>query len=456
MQLATGRTQGGFGRSLAAIAGFGLVVRVVYLEVFASHLQTGLDTIWYQLQSATLASGVGYVDPGRFFGAKPAAVATAFRPPLYPVFLAGVSKIFDGSTRTFQLAGCLAGVATIVLVGFLGRRVGGSTVGLVAAALASLYPVFLGIDTAVMSETLYVPLVAGCVLAAYRLVDRPSVPRAIVVGGTVAAAILTRGDAVLLVVLVLVPAAMLASAPPPRRALLAATSICTCALVVTPWMVRNEREVGVGTVATLQSGTALAGANCADTYSGRSLGSWSFACTQRPGDEALSERRLNEELRRDGKEYMLHHLARVPVVVSARVLRQWALFDPVGQARLDAIESRNVRWQLASWLAYLPVGALALYGFVLLRRRRVLVAPMLGVVVAVTLSGAAVYGGQRLRSSVEPMLVVAAAVAIVSLAGGRRPTQVSRPEARWPRRSRRALTDQAAAADRRAEGRAPT
>src|SRR4051812_27855113 len=114
-------TRDAFGRSLAAIATFGLVVRVVFLNAFATHVHSGLDTIWYQLQAANVASGVGYVDPGKLFSARSVAVATAFRPPLYPVFLAAVSKVFNGSTHTLQLAGCIAGVVTIVLIGHLGQ-----------------------------------------------------------------------------------------------------------------------------------------------------------------------------------------------------------------------------------------------------------------------------------------------------------------------------------------------
>src|SRR4051812_34909960 len=84
-----------FRTSLAAISGFGLVVRVTYVELFSSHINIGLDSIWYQLESATIASGAGFVDPSRFFGER-VSVATAYRPPLYPAFLAGTSRLFDG------------------------------------------------------------------------------------------------------------------------------------------------------------------------------------------------------------------------------------------------------------------------------------------------------------------------------------------------------------------------
>ena len=79
------------------------------------------------------------------------------------------------------------------------------------------------------------------------------------------------------------------------------------------------------------------------------------------------------------------------------------------------------------WLLLgIPVAALAVYGFLLLRRRHVQILPMGGIVLAVTVSAALVYGGQRFRTAAEPVLVVAAAVAVVHLvAAARRGVAIS-------------------------------
>ena len=388
-------------------------MRVLYVEWFSSHIHTGLDSIWYQLVAATLRSGDGYIDPGKFFSDEHRAVATAFRPPAYPAFLTATSRLFDGSTHTFQIAGCVAGVVTIVLIAFLGRRVGGTTVGLIAAAIASIYPVFLAIDAAVMSETVYVPLVTGAVLAAYAAIDRPTLPRWIVLGGLTGAAILTRADGLIVAPLLIVPSAWLVrEVALPRRALLASTAIAACLLAVTPWVIRNHHQLDTTSIATLQTGTALAGANCPATYYGDRIGSWSFECTQRPRQDTRTETAVNDELIRDARTYALDHVERLAIVAPARVLRLWGLTDPVDQARLDAIESRNERWQLVSWLAYLPVAGLAIYGFLLLRKRNVQVIPLIAVIAGVTASAALIYGAPRFRASAEPVLMVAAAVAV--------------------------------------------
>src|SRR3954452_11453090 len=99
------------------------------------------------------------------------------------------------------------GAALVLLVGLLGRRVGDERVGLLAAGIAALYPLLVALDGAVRSESLYAPLIAGLLLATYRLVDRPSARRAVAVGGLIGLAALTRSDALLLGVLLLVAAA---------------------------------------------------------------------------------------------------------------------------------------------------------------------------------------------------------------------------------------------------------
>ena len=72
-----------------------------------------------------------------------------------------------------RLAGALFGAGTIVVVALIARRLAGDRAGLLAGALAAAYPVLVAADGALMSESLLGLLVAGSLLAAYRLRDRP-------------------------------------------------------------------------------------------------------------------------------------------------------------------------------------------------------------------------------------------------------------------------------------------
>jgi hypothetical protein len=179
-------------------------------------------------------------------------------------------------------------------------------------------------------------------------------------------------------------------------------------------LIRNQAQLGSPTLTTLDAGTAIAGTNCATTYYGPLLGSWDHACT-RPDATGVDEVTLTDELERDGLSYASHHLTRVPVVVAARVARQWGVWSPVDESRLESVESRDTGWQVLTWVIFVPSALLAAYGLVVLRRRGVRIQPLVCVVVAVTLSAALTYGKQRLRIAAEPVVLIGAAVALVEL-----------------------------------------
>jgi 4-amino-4-deoxy-L-arabinose transferase-like glycosyltransferase len=432
-----------FGRALAVIAAAGLVLRIAYVRWFSSHIQFGLDALWYELVAGTVAAGHGYVDPAHFYGHEQ-LVATAFRPPGYPFVLAAVAKVVDGSQRNFQYAGCLLGVATIVFIGLLARRLAGDTVGLLAAGLAAVYPAFLAIDASVMSESLYLPLVVVFLLLVYAALDRPSVSLWIAVGAVAGLCALTRGDALVLAPVVVVPALWsLRTRLPRRRVLFGLVALGAGIVVVAPWLIRNQRELGSPTIATLDAGSAVAGTNCPSTYGGTLLGSWDPACA-RTDVPNVSETDLTRDLERDGARYAAHHLGRAPLVVVARVARQWGAWNPVSEARLEAVESRNATWQLLTWAVYVPCACLCVYGLVLLRRRRVRIQPLVCVLIAVTVSAALTYGKQRLRVAAEPVILVGAAVALVDLASRfSRRRQPSAPQRSRDRSTSDPVTDDA-------------
>jgi 4-amino-4-deoxy-L-arabinose transferase-like glycosyltransferase len=303
------------------------------------------------------------------------------------------------------------GAGTIVLTGLLGRRVAGRAVGLGAAAIAACYPLLIVADGALMSETVYAPLVAGALLAAYRLVDRPSVTRAIGLGVLVGLAALTRAEALLLLLLLVGPVAWLARERR-LRSLAVATVAALC--VVAPWTVRNwttfDRPVPIST----NDGVTLAGANCPETYYGDAIGDFRTACIG-PGPRRGDEADAAALYRRRARSYASDHAGRVPVVVAARLGRLWGVYRPAQLGR-DAQNRRLAVQRIGILLSY-PLIVLAVVGALALRRRgrplRILLAPIL----LVTITCALTYGGIRLRAAAEvPLVVLAAAGAPVAWA----------------------------------------
>src|SRR5919204_6173517 len=107
--------------------------------------------------------------------------------------------------------------------------------------MAAIYPILIVADGSLLSESLYGVFIAGSLLLAYRLMDKPTNGRALALGACVGAAALTREEALLLVLLLLIPLAgwprrWFVRRVPPR---VVAVAVLGTALVVVPWVVRN-------------------------------------------------------------------------------------------------------------------------------------------------------------------------------------------------------------------------
>jgi 4-amino-4-deoxy-L-arabinose transferase-like glycosyltransferase len=391
-----------FARRLAAIAAAGLAARLVYVLVVTPDLRGYGDASFYHELGNLLADGHGFVEPG-------SGVPTALHPPLFPLLLAAASKLGVDSYQAQRVVVCLVGAATVLAAGLVARRAAGDRAGLLAAALAAIAPVLISADGAVMSETLLGLLVALATLAAYALVERPSLPRAALLGALVGAAALTRGEAILLLVLLVLPVAL--RLPRARLATLA-TAAVACLVVLAPWTIRNlstfDRPVPIST----NEGNLIAGANCPSTYYGRDTGSWDIRCVPR-GRAGEDESRAAARYRRAGLDYAGDHAGRIPVVLLARLGRTFELYQPVRQARHGV--GRATRMEIAGGIGFLLLVPLAVYGALALRRRRGPLAPLLapvGLALAATLVG---YGVPRFRHPADVAVVILAGIAIDAL-----------------------------------------
>jgi 4-amino-4-deoxy-L-arabinose transferase-like glycosyltransferase len=388
-----------FAIRLAAIAGVGLAIRLVYaLAVFGSRDPRG-DGREFHLLANVLATSGRYLQPFLYLY-RDRAIPTTEKPPLYPAVLAIPSALGLDSVEAHRVLSCLFGGAAVVLIGLLGRRVSGPRVGLIAAVIGAVYPALWMLDASLRSESLYLPLVALVLLLAYGLRDRPGWRRAALLGGAIGLAALTRSEALLLVPLLL----------PWRRPKLAAVVVAGCFVVVAPWLVRNWITFDQPTAISTNEGGLLAGANCNAAYYTPLIGTW--ACFPK-NDPAwgTNEAVISGHLRRRALDYVSNHTGRVPAVVGVRVLRVWDVWKPRSSAIYEAsIADRHVDAQRAAMVALYLLAPFAIGGAVVLRRRgeplRILLVP----IVFVTLVAALSYGSTRFRVAAEPAIVVLAAV----------------------------------------------
>ena len=397
---------------LAGIVAVGVVLRAIYLFAIARHV-VGIGDWWfYHWQAQSIAQGHGFIEPWVLLGTgqyRPSAI----HPPLYPLVLSGFYELGVHSTLAQRSLGLGFGAITMVLLGLLGRRVGGTKLGLLAAAVYAVYPVMIAVDGNLMSETLYGALIAGTLLAAVGVLDHPTWRRSALLGALIALAALTRTEALFFLPFLVVPVAWRARPSWRGRGALCGAALVACVVVLAPWTIRNEAVFGRFVLISTNDATVIAGANCDKTYHGTNIGGWDITC-------AAKITKTNEAAqaaiwRQEGITYAKNHLSRLPLVVLMRELRVWDLWQPRHQAKAF---SEGVQIDVAQLgvAAYYVLMLLAIPGLLLLRRRaRPLLIVLLSPAVVVIVSTAIGYGVPRLRHSFEIPLTVLAAAGIVSI-----------------------------------------
>jgi 4-amino-4-deoxy-L-arabinose transferase-like glycosyltransferase len=413
------RSRARFGWVLAAIALAGLVLRVLYVELVDVRL--GADAIWYALQAGTIKGGHGYVDPAAFYSGR-GAIATANFPPLWPATLALVGKLGPDGTHDYRLVGSVLGAGTVALTGWTGRRVAGDTAALGAAAVVALSPLAIAADGSLMAETLFTLLVTAAVLASYLVIERPDARRFALLGLLLGAAALTRGDGLVVApVLVAVTAWRARPASGRRLAIGVLTAVVVLGAVLVQWGVRSSERLGTVVVVATNGGSLLEGANCGPAYGGEGIGSWEPRCLRETRRAGRTEAEWSRAATRAGLDYARDHAGRLAaLVVPARVLRGWGVWEPTAGARSEAVESRRYGWQLLGWGAGLALLAAAALGARELLRRRVEIGPLLAVVGAVTLVLAGSWGNSRFRVVADPALAILASGLVVRVLSARR------------------------------------
>jgi 4-amino-4-deoxy-L-arabinose transferase-like glycosyltransferase len=385
-------------------------VRVAYLISKWNQALLLNDSLYYSIQAQQLTRGELFRE---LFVDEPGAE----HGPLTPIVLAPVSWM--GNPVPWQRSVMtLFGLATVILLGRIGWRLGGRRVAQVATAIAALYPnLWLG-DALVMSES--VALVFVCLTLVVALSPpAESWQRLALIGVLVALAALARSEIALLTPGLMVMAwrgwfGALSMHRVGRAAVVGAAALVT----VSPWVGANLVRFDEPVLMTTNEGGVLYGANCPVTYSGPLTGTWTLLCYDEalvPEDADPSER--NALQRRAGLSYMRNNLERLPIVVVARLARTFDLWGFESLVAFDVGEERPRAGVWAGIVAFwmlLPLAALGIRR-VTRRVRWILLLPWVAVIVTTIVF----YGAHRIRSTAEPSLVLLAALTVGGWFGDR-------------------------------------
>ena len=399
-----------FRLGLGGIAAGALLLRIVYVLTLARRNPTGGDPYYYHVQANLLADGRGYSEPFTWV-THHKLIPTAIHPPLVSTVLGFASLLGGRSFFTHKMVACVAGTATVIVIGLIVRRLAGVRAGLIAAGLAAVYPNLWVLDGILMPETFFALAIAVVILLAYRWHNAPGVGTSIALGVAIGLAALTRGEALLLLGLLVVPLLVVARGLGGGRLLvLFATILAAFAVTVAPWQIRNAVRFSKPVAISTNGDELLTYANCDKTYHGAFLGFWRFDCQKaKPaGDESERAKFWRDQ----GFDYARDHAGRLPVVLAARVGRVWDFFRPWQNVSFATLDGRDGRVQRAALYVYWATIPFAIAGAFALRRRGATIIPLVAQIALVTVTAMYAYGATRFRIPGEVALIMLAAVGV--------------------------------------------
>jgi 4-amino-4-deoxy-L-arabinose transferase-like glycosyltransferase len=407
---------------LALVMLAGLLVRLVLLWRFADvGLAVHDERDYDQLAVSILERGEFGFSPGEL---------TSIRPPLYPVFLAGVYSVFGAQNyQAVRAVQIVLSLATTGMVYLLARRLYDQHVALAAAAIHCLYPSLIGATNLVLTETLFTLLVCAFLILVQRHVQAPSRWTLAAAGVVLGLAALTRS-----VLWLFPPFALLvliATGPEKRltqRFASAAALLVGFAITLAPWTIRNTQLQQTFVTVDVMGGRNVMMGNYEFTPAYRPWAAieitgeraWhSMLARQSGGLAGKTQGQIDKLAMQQAFAYMLAHPGQTTLRSAAKLFHFWQL-----ERELVAGAKQGIWGQFSTpavvLLAAVVMGAYALtmllgvFGAVLVPPRSAAMHTLLLVLVAfVTALHCVAFAHSRYHLPLVPIVIVYAAAAFV-------------------------------------------
>jgi hypothetical protein len=346
--------------------------------------------------------------------------------PGAPLFYAGVYYLTGGVHEDLARAAvAVLGALMILFVYLIGRRLAGPIVGVVAAALAAIYPTFIDNNEQFVSEPIAAFTLAAAVLGILWARD-PGRPiwAWIVPGLFLGATALTRPEYLIFVAILGLLVLVVAARDRGIRLGFASAALFAAAfaLVLAPWTVRNLIVLDRFVPVTTGGGKALFVA----TYlpgKGRQLPTKRklierFTGKKNVTDQEVAKTQMKDLLDRVAEKYPNLERDAALAKIGRENFRKYVREQPVAYARMVATKMWNV-WRRGSgptmrgggWIAFhYAVLALGLVGLAVLAVRRRWEALVIGLLIAgITLLGGLLLAVPRRNVPLMPLVFALAA-----------------------------------------------
>ena len=225
---------------ILAAAAVGLAARLAFGLLYWVDKPLTHDEREYLALARSVAAGRGFTYPP---GHETGTAQQFGRAPGYPLFLAAVGVPDQDVASTpvrVKVAQAFVGAAVVWLIGLIAGRALGSRGGIVAAAMAALYPPLVWMCAYVLSETLFSLAALGTALVLDLAMQLARTHRGGGAGTVVAGLLAGTATLVRPVMLFFLPLALLWMLRRRRPALAIAFLVAALAVVL-PWTARNYR-----------------------------------------------------------------------------------------------------------------------------------------------------------------------------------------------------------------------
>jgi 4-amino-4-deoxy-L-arabinose transferase-like glycosyltransferase len=384
---------------LSYVLALGVRLGIAELHGLNSPFPPPSDEQTYYLRAQNLAQGKGYVQPGHDGVLRP----TAYQVPGAPLIMAASIRAFGNEPRSIRLAAVLISSLSAALMILFALEMSSFAVATAAGVVCAVYPSWVFFSASGFTEPYFVPFLIAALWLSTLAMRRHSSWLALAVGAMWGATGLIRPVAVPMAGLVV--GYFLCRKKSLRPAALIALG---CAIVLSPWLIRNEALFGHPILANEGGETFLGSNNPYALADPADHGLWvapwlipEYHAQMAPMRDELKENQLEYRI---AIEFLKSHPGAIPKLVVHKLARA---LTPVTHT------PGSVRYMvLASY------GTLLLLLFVGITRRDLCSCPALHLVLLwsfVLCAITAVYWGNLLRGRLPleiPWIPWASAVAV--------------------------------------------
>jgi 4-amino-4-deoxy-L-arabinose transferase-like glycosyltransferase len=364
------------------------------------------DAADYHRLATAIATSHGYV-------AQDGSL-TAWRPPGYPFFLAGIYSIAGANVFIACMVQAILGGLTVLALMYLANAILDRKAAIVSGVIAALYPGLIYPSRMLLSENLAIPLLLLSICVAVRIARSDSLWAPALLGTLLGLSVLTRG-ANMIAAALLLGAILLTKW---RTGGIANSFKCVSlsamamAVILSPWAVRNYAVFHRLAPLATQDGIGLYASYWPPRNGSKLI--WGtlpreedpvVAAAARTGDEVTASEYLKREtINRLGAEPSYFFQLWPSKLTSLLAPFDWETFPHSAGA------SRSFNWGYVFILLPAALGAL-----VIVRKPMTHTWALIPLPAAVLVQSLIFYGSPRFRLTAEPIALIAAATGALEI-----------------------------------------